>query len=57
MNYIYSDVLKIPSEITQISDHDASVAFLQCPKSVAGSFKQEVWLYDKVDKQKFIEKL
>ena len=24
MNYIYSDVLKIPSEI---SDHDASVAF------------------------------
>ena len=46
--------LKIPSEI---SDHDASVAFLQCPKSVAGSFKQEVWLYDKVDKQKFIEKL
>ena len=57
MNYIYSDVLKIPSEITQISDHDASVAFLQCPKSVAGSFKLEVWLYDKVDKQIFIEKL
>ena len=53
MNYIYSDVLKIPSEI---SDHDASVAFLQCPKSAAGSFKWEVWLYDKV-KQKFIEKL
>jgi hypothetical protein len=54
MNYIYSDVLKIPSEI---SDHDASVAFLQCPKSVSVSFKREVWLYDKVDKQKFIEKL
>ena len=51
MNYIYSDVLKIPSEI---SDHDASVAFLQCPKSVSVSFKREVWLYDKVDKQKFI---
>ena len=51
MNYIYSDVLKIPSEI---SDHDSSVAFLQCPKSAAGSFKREVWLYDKVDKQKFI---
>jgi hypothetical protein len=33
MNYIYSDVLKIPSEI---SDHDSSVAFLQCPKSAAG---------------------
>ena len=54
MNYIYSDVSKIPSEI---SDHDASVAFLQCPKSVSVSFKREVWLYDKVDKQKFIEKL
>ena len=40
MNYIYSDVLKIPPEI---SDHDASVAFLQCPKSVAGSLKREVW--------------
>jgi hypothetical protein len=54
MNYLYSDILKIPSEI---SDHDASVAFLRCPKSVAGSFKREVWLYDKVDKHKFIEKL
>ena len=54
MNYLYSDVLKIPSEI---SDHDASVAFSRCPKSVAGSFKREVWLYDKVDKHKFIEKL
>ena len=54
MNYIYSDVLKIPSEI---SDHDASVAFLQCRKSVAGSFKREVWLYDKVDQQNIIEKL
>ena len=54
MNYIHSDVLKIPSEI---SDHDASVAFLQCSKSVSVSFKREVWLYDKVDKQKCIEKL
>jgi hypothetical protein len=26
------------------------------PRS-AGSFKREVWLYDNVDKQKFIEKL
>jgi hypothetical protein len=33
------------------------VAFSRCPKSVAGSFKREVWLYDKVDKQIFIEKL
>jgi hypothetical protein len=54
MNYIYSEVLQIPSEII---DHDASVAFLQCPKSVSLSFKREVWLYDTVDKQTFIEKL
>ena len=53
-NYIYSDVLKIPLEI---SDHDASVDFLRCQKSVAGSFKREVWLYDRVDKICFIEKL
>jgi hypothetical protein len=53
-NYIYSDVLKIPLEI---SDHDASVAFLRCQISVAGSFKREVWLYDKVDRQNNIEKL
>ena len=55
MKYIYSDVLEIPSEI---SDHDASVAFfLHCPKSVAGSFKREVRLYDKVNQQTIIEKL
>jgi hypothetical protein len=54
MNYIYSDALKIPS---YISDHDAPVAFLQCPKSAAGSFKREVWLYDTVEKEKCIEKL
>jgi hypothetical protein len=29
--------------------------FLQCPKSAAGSFKREVWLYDKVHQEKFIE--
>jgi hypothetical protein len=33
------------------------VAFLRCPKGVAGSLKREVWLYDKVNKQIFIEKL
>ena len=33
------------------------MAILRCPKSVAGSFKREVWLYDKVDRQKNIEKL
>jgi hypothetical protein len=50
INYIYSDVLKEPSEI---SNHDASGFFT----SVAGSFKRKVWLYDEVNKQIFIEKL
>ena len=33
------------------------MAFLRCPKGVAGSLKREVWLYDKVNKQIFIEQL
>jgi hypothetical protein len=49
INYIYSDVLKEPSEI---SNHDASGFFM----SVAVSFKWEFWLYDEVIKQKFIKK-
>ena len=49
MNYTYSDVLKI-------SDNDATLAVLQCPKSVVGSLKREVWLYDKVDQHNCIEK-
>jgi hypothetical protein len=49
INYIYSDVLKEPSEI---SNHDASGFFM----SVAVSFKWEFWLYDEVNKQKFIKK-
>jgi hypothetical protein len=49
INYIYSDVLKKPSEI---SNHDASGFFM----SVAVSFKWEFWLYDEVNKQKFIKK-
>jgi hypothetical protein len=49
INYIYSDVLKEPSEI---SNHDASGFFT----SVAVSFKWEFWLYDEVNKQTFIKK-
>ena len=31
---------------------------LRCPKSAVGSFKREVWLYDKVNKNKIsLEKL
>jgi hypothetical protein len=49
INYIYSDVLKEPLEI---SNHDASGFFM----SVAVSFKWEFWLYDEVNKQIFIKK-
>ena len=50
INYIYFDILKEPSEI---SNHVASGFFT----SAAGSFKWEFWLYDEVNKQIFIEKL
>ena len=53
MNYIYYDVLRIPS---QISDHDVSVALLRYPKSVVDSFKREVWLFNKVYKQNIYRK-
>jgi hypothetical protein len=33
------------------------IIFTNLNNSVAGSFKREVWLYDKVDQQKCIEKL
>jgi hypothetical protein len=36
--------------LSEINDHDASVTFLQFPKSVSVSYKREVWLYDKFDK-------
>jgi hypothetical protein len=50
----YWDILKIPSEI---SDHDAPVICLRCTKSASLSFQGEFWLYDKLDKNKFIEKI
>jgi hypothetical protein len=38
MTPLFSDVSEIPSEI---SDHDAAVAFLKCPKSTSCSFTRE----------------
>ena len=54
VNFLYSDVLKIPSEI---SDHDAPVVFIEFPNIKCRSFKREIWLYDKTDKEKFLDEL
>ena len=54
MSCSFSNVLKTP---TAISDHDAPIAFLECPMSDFKSFKREIWLYDRADKSKFAEKL
>jgi hypothetical protein len=40
MTPLYSDVFEMPSEI---SDHDAAVAFLKCPKSTSCSFTRKIW--------------
>ncbi|XP_071123817.1 uncharacterized protein [Mytilus edulis] len=54
MSYYLSDVLDIPSNI---SDHNAAVIFLECPSSMSRTFKREVWIYDKMDKDKFLKKM
>ena len=43
MSSIYLDVLNIPSEI---SEHDAAVAYIECPNSTTSSFKREMCSYD-----------
>ena len=50
MSSIYSDVLNVPSEI---SDNDAAVAYIECPNCTTSSFKREIWLYDRIDKETF----
>ena len=50
----FSDVLKTPRDI---SDHDAPVAFIECPVSASRTFTREIWLYDRADKSKFSQKL
>ena len=47
---IFSDVLYVSPDI---SDHDAAIACIECPKSISRSFKREVWLYDKTNIEKF----
>ena len=51
VHYSYSDVLKVPSDI---SDHDASIIFIECPKFQI-SFQR--WLYERTDHGIFSSKL
>ena len=50
LNSIYSDVINIPRNI---SDHDAAVAYIDCPKRISTTFKREIWQYDKIDIETF----
>ena len=52
VHYSYSDVLKVPSDI---SDHDASIIFIECPKFQTRSFQREVWLYERADHENIFQ--
>ena len=54
MHYSFSDVLKVPSDI---SDHDASIIFIECPKFQIRSFQREVLLYQRTDRENLSSKL
>jgi hypothetical protein len=54
IHYSFLDVLKVPSDI---SDHDASIIFIECPNFQTRSFQREVWLYERTDNEKFASKL
>ena len=54
LNCNYSDVLKIPR---RISDHDAAIAFIKCPKATSRSFTRDIWLYDQTDFVRFNQML
>jgi hypothetical protein len=46
--------VEMPSEI---SDHDAAVAFLKCPKSTSCSFTRKIWQYENIDLELFNNKM
>jgi hypothetical protein len=46
---IPSGTNRVPSDI---SDHDASIIFIECPKFQTRSFQREVWLYERTDNEK-----
>jgi hypothetical protein len=52
--YSFSDVLKVQSDI---SDHDASIIFIECPNFQTRSFQREIWLFKRTDNEKFASKL
>jgi len=54
LNCNYSDVLIIPRHI---SDHDAAITFIKCPKATSKSFTREIWLYDQTDYVRFNQML
>ena len=54
LNCNYSDVLIIPRHI---SDHDAAIAFIKCPKATSRSFTRDIWLYDQTDFVRFNQML
>jgi hypothetical protein len=53
MTPLYSDVFKLPPEI---SDHDAAVAFLKCPKPTSCSFTRKIRHYENTDLELFNNK-
>ena len=52
VHYSFSDVLKVPSDI---SDHDASINFIECPKLQTRYFQREVWLYERTDNENTVD--
>ena len=54
MTPLCSDVFKLPPEI---SDHDAAVAFLKCPKPTSCSFTREIRHYENTDLELFNNKM
>jgi hypothetical protein len=49
IHYSFSDVFKVPSDI---SDHDASLFFIECPKFQTRSFQREVWFMNELTMKK-----
>ena len=54
IKYVFSDGFKLPDNI---SNHGASVVILKCSKNISWSFKREIWQYQKINYEKFEEKL
>lgn len=54
LSSVFDDVLQV-SQLT--SDHDAPIVFLDCPIITKRKYKREVWLYERMDRDKISEKL